>query len=57
MPISRRRKVFKRKKGPTPKSSGLKLNEMNKLLDILDEAEQEYYAKQNNNEENKDGSE
>ena len=57
MPISRRRKTPKNKKGPTPKSSGLKIREMNKMLDILDEAEREYYAKQNNDEENKDGSE
>lgn len=57
MPISRIRKKAKKNKGPTPKRQGMNIREMSRTLDILEEAEREYYAKQDNDEENKDGSE
>lgn len=57
MPISRLRKKAKKNKGPTPKRQGMNIREMSRTLDILEEAEREYYAKQDNDEENKDGSE
>lgn len=54
MPLSRGRKKKTKKKGPTPKGSGMDLREMRRLLDILEQAEQEYINQQN--EENESGS-